>query len=119
MVSVWRNNLLRVWVSIFHVQLDILHLMDLGVCQHFGGSVFYLFFLDCGLRGSFEERADVVWPALLNIYVEFNTPPDERLSEALFTRAVSVHESPRSISNSSARPLWQDSANLAIHAGLA
>ena len=28
----------RVGLIVFHAQLDILHLVDLGVCQHFGGN---------------------------------------------------------------------------------
>ena len=58
----------QVRLSVFHVQLEKLHLMDFGVWQHFGVcSTFFLF--DCCLRGSFEERADLVIRGCVNTYV--------------------------------------------------
>ena len=42
------------------------------MCQHIGGNVFYMFLFDC-LRGSFEERAGVVWSELLKAYGELGT----------------------------------------------
>ena len=98
----------RVGPSAFYVQLEKLRLMDLGVRHRFGGHMFYLFLIGCGVRSSFEERADVVWPALLKAYGELGTPAGERLSEVLFTRmlrAAAVHEPRRGIPSSSARPL--------------
>ena len=59
----------RVGLIFFHVQLDILHM---GACASTSGAILFLF--DCGLRGSFEERADVVWPALLKAYNKLGTP---------------------------------------------
>ena len=52
--------------------------MDLGVRHHFGGHMFYLFLMDCGVRRSFEERAEVVWPTLLKAYGELNLLAGER-----------------------------------------
>ena len=75
----------RVGPSAFYVQLEKLHLMDLGVRHHFGGHMFYLFLIDCGVRSSFEERAEVVWSTLLKAYGELNLLAGERLPEILFT----------------------------------
>ena len=66
---------------VFHVQLDIL---QRGACASTSGAILFLF--DCGLRGSFEERTDVVWSALLKADGELGTHVGERLSEVLFTR---------------------------------
>ena len=64
---------------VFHVQLDILHM---GACASTSGAILFLF--DCGLRGAFEERTDVVWSALRRPTVSL-AQLQACLSEVLFT----------------------------------
>ena len=71
--------------------------------QHFRGN--------CGLRNSFEKRANLVSPALLKAFGVLGTPVGKWLSEVLFTHmfeAAAFHKPPRSIPSSSARPRWED-----------
>ena len=73
-------------LNLFHVQLDLLHILDLGVAQHLAGSILYLLVFDCGFEGSFEDKASVVWTALCKAYVQLGTLAGERYPEVLFSR---------------------------------
>lgn len=76
----------RLGVNLFHVMLDILHMMDLGEDQPIGASVLYLFVFDTGLAGTFENKATVVFQNLVKAYNVLGTPAGERFSESLFSR---------------------------------
>ena len=86
----------RVGINVFHVQFDIMHLMDLGICQHIGASVIYLLISDCNLRGSFDTKAGLVWNRMKRAYVELGTPVGERLPESLYSRMFEVSGRTRS-----------------------
>ena len=74
----------RVGLNLFHVQLDILHMMDLGILQHLCASILYLFLFNTGLPGVFERKASVVWGAVSKAYVQIGTVAGERLTEDMF-----------------------------------
>ena len=77
-----------VGLNVFHVALDILHILDLRVAQHLAGSALYLFMFDCGLQGPFEEKAGIVWNALCQAYTKLGTPAGEQYSEGCFSKMV-------------------------------
>ena len=73
-----------VGLNLFHVCLDILHILDLGVCQHICGSVLFLMVWDTALQGDLEQRMQIVWHRLLDAYDNVGTVAGERLAHASF-----------------------------------
>ena len=71
-----------VGLNLFHVCLDILHILDLGVCQHICGSVLFLMVWDTALQGDLEQRMLTVWHRLLDAYDNVGTVAGERLAHA-------------------------------------
>ena len=76
----------QVGMNVFHLALDVLHVMDLGVLQHICASCIYLLVFDSNLRGQFEDKANTVWRALAHAYEELGTTVGERFAEALYSR---------------------------------
>ena len=66
------------------VCLDILHILDLGVCQHICGSVLFLMVWDTALQGDLEQRMQTVWHRLLYAYENVGAVAGERLAHASF-----------------------------------
>ena len=60
-----------VGLNVWHVQYDILHVMDLGIVQHIGASMLYLFMFYTGLKGNFDDKAAVVLKELRRGYESF------------------------------------------------
>ena len=70
-------------LRIFHVAIDILHVMDLGVCQHICGSVLYLMVFGTAIPGSLEKNIQVAREQLCAAYEALGTKAGERLPHAL------------------------------------
>ena len=68
----------------FHIALDVLHILDLGVCQHVAGSTFHVLAFDAHLDGSLDERLDFIWDKLHLAYRALGTPAGEQLPHATF-----------------------------------
>ena len=71
-------------LSLFHIQLDVLHMLDLGLLQHVCGSVIVLLVFYTALDGSFEHKSATVWSRLMDAYKELATPAGERLPDDVF-----------------------------------
>ena len=50
----------RVGLNLFHVTLDTLHMMDLGIDQDIAASIILLLIWEIGLPGNFDERSHAV-----------------------------------------------------------
>ena len=74
-----------VGLNLFHICLDILHILDLGVCQHICGSVLFLMVWDTALQGDLEKRTETVWQKLLDAYDSLGTASGERYTHASFS----------------------------------
>ena len=75
----------KVRLNIFHVCLDLLHLIDLGIAQHVCASTIYMLAFDTGLVGTLENKMGTVWEALRATYESLNTPAGETLPHTTFT----------------------------------
>ena len=82
--ALFRNRALG--LSHYHVCLDVLHIMDLGITQSIAGSVIYLLIWDASLVGDLDTRIDQVWGALQLSYVELRTPAGERVSHETYAK---------------------------------
>ena len=52
----------HVGITIWYVCVDVLHVLDLGVCQHVCASVLYMMAFDAGIEGNrVEERLATLW----------------------------------------------------------
>ena len=71
---------LIVWL----VMIDVLHTLDLGICQHIGGSIFYLLAFDADLPGNLTDRLNSLWLHCCKAYDALGTPAGERLSHPQF-----------------------------------
>ena len=74
----------RVGLNVFHVCIDVLHTLDLGVSQYVVGGGLYLLAFDGGLAGKLNARLDMLWTSVGNAYDALGTPAGERLQEANF-----------------------------------
>ena len=74
----------RVGLNVWHVCIDVLHILDLGMCQHVGGSVLYLLAFDAGLAGGLDERVNRLWEYCGEAYDALGTPAGERLPRAVY-----------------------------------
>ena len=72
-----------VGLNVWHVQYDILHVMDLGILQHIGASMLYLFMFYTGLKGNFDDKAAVVLKGLRRGYESLGTSSGESLPESI------------------------------------
>ena len=99
--AAWRNNLVsllewrttpkhilfqqpNIGLNLFHVCLDVLHILDLGVVQYICGSIISLFLHNAGLEGSFEVKLEKVWAVIECSYNALGTSAGERLPHAVF-----------------------------------
>jgi hypothetical protein len=61
-------------VTIFTVRLDAMHVLDLGVLQHFAGSFFFELIYDAEVAGaSLQERMQNLWLQVRDLYVHHQT----------------------------------------------
>ena len=74
----------RVGISVWHVCIDVLHTLELGVCQHVGASCLYMLAFDAGLDGPLANRLAALWRMVGECYDALGTPAGERLAHALF-----------------------------------
>ena len=74
----------RVGLNVWHICLDVLHIMDLGMCQHIGASVLYLLAFDADLPGNLNERLERLWEYCGEAYDALGTPSGERLPQTVF-----------------------------------
>ena len=64
-----------VGVNVFHVCLNVLLVLDLGICQHICASSLYLMVFDSALPGTLEEKLGVVWGQMCTAYDAECLPP--------------------------------------------
>ena len=74
----------RVGLTIFHVAIDVLHVLDLGILQHICASALVMILWDGDLIGTFLTRLAALWPRIQQSYDALGTPAGERLSYSLF-----------------------------------
>lgn len=75
----------KVGLNIFHVCLDLLHLIDLGIAQYVCASTIYMLVFDTGLVGTLENKMGTVWEPLRAAYESLNTLAGETLPHTIFT----------------------------------
>ena len=73
-----------VGVNVFHICLDVLHILDLGIAQHVAGSTIFLLVFDTGLRCSVDDKLTFVWGKLVAAYEALGTTAGERIPHAVF-----------------------------------
>ena len=73
-----------VGVNVFHVCLDVRHVLGLGICQHICVSSLYLMVFDSALPGTLEEKLGVARGQMCIAYDALRTAAGERLPHALF-----------------------------------
>ena len=73
-----------VGLNLWHICLDILHILDLGIAQEICGSVIYMLVFDAGLLGSVDAKIGKVWDALVMAYRALGAPASERYSHVDF-----------------------------------
>ena len=78
-------------LNFWHVCLDILHILDLGITQHVCGSVLYLFVFDFGLGGNLNGRMERVWTELVEAYRGLGTPSREHSRSSKPTKFPELH----------------------------
>ena len=78
----------RVGLSLFHIALDVLHILDLGVCQHVAGSILHILAFDADLRGDLDSRLDMIWSKMHLAYRALGTPAGEQVPHTTFPRRV-------------------------------
>ena len=74
-----------VGLILFHVTLDVLHILDLGITQHVCAIIIYMLVFDTGVAGNVDSKMVPVYEALDRAYRSLGTPPGERLPYAMFT----------------------------------
>ena len=85
--NMYRHMLFRcpaVGLNMFHVCLDVLHILDLGIAQHLCASTLFLFVFDTGIPGNLDSRLAFVWEKLVEGYEALGTSPGERLPYAVY-----------------------------------
>ena len=74
----------RVGLNLFHICLDLLHIIDLGIAQHICGSIIHMLVFDTGLPGRCEDKMLRVWDAMCTAYQSLRTPAGEMLPHPVF-----------------------------------
>ena len=78
-------------LNVFHVAMDVLHLIDLGCGQHICGSIIYLLVFDTHLPGAFAEKSAKVWSALQSAYEQLATVSGERMTSSMFDKIFETY----------------------------
>ena len=106
----WRNHLMsptdwhfmdnhilfstpQVGLNLWHVSIDVMHCLDLGVSQHIVGSVAYMLVFDAPWTGNTEARITTVWDAICRAYEILGTAPGKRLAHITFTMLFDTSKS--------------------------
>ena len=71
-------------LNLWHVAVDVLHVMDLGIVQHIGGSALFMMVWDTGLPGSLMNRIEFIYGKLHEAFARTGTPAGEQFSHDLF-----------------------------------
>ena len=82
-------------LNLFHIQLDVLHLMDLGFNFYLLASVIFLIVFDGGLAGPTGARILLVWEYIEAAYVQLDTCVGERVSWEQYIQIFDDRKSPK------------------------
>ena len=74
----------RVGLNLFHVLLDVLHILDLGTCQYILASILYSIAFDFGMVGDLDTKLIALEEHLQRAYTRLNTPAGEQLPHSKF-----------------------------------
>ena len=68
-------------LTLAHICPDILHILDLGACQHLVAGFLSMLVWQAGFVGTLEERIRYLWHELSNSYEALRTPSGERVPQ--------------------------------------
>ena len=78
----------------WHILLDVLHCLCLGLLQHIGGSIIWMLIFDTELPGGWKEAIPVVWTAIDRAQRALAAPVGEQLSHTHFVSMFDSMHSP-------------------------